>query len=73
MTMELQTDDFLTARDLDAVLALVLNLTAEVIELQERVRALDGSVETSSDDLQERIDELVARVARPLQASGDLL
>lgn len=73
MTMELQTDDFLTARDLDAVLALVLNLTAEVVELQERVRTLDSNVEASSDDLQERIDELVARVARPLQASGDLL
>lgn len=75
--MNLQTDDFLTERDIDAILAIVLNLAAEVVELQERVRALEASRSPDAQDLdeglQDRIDALVARVGRPLHAGDDLL
>lgn len=75
--MNLQTDDFLTERDIDAILAIALNLAAEVVELQERVRALEAGRSPDAPDpdegLQDRIDALVARVGRPLDAGGDLV
>lgn len=74
MTIEYRIDDFLGVNDVEAVMALVLNLATEVIELRERVRALeDGRVGADLDGLQERADEFVARVGLPLGSPQDLL
>lgn len=70
--MDLPIDDFLETRDLDAVLALTLNLLGEVVELRERVRVLEGEA-PDDEHLQERVDDLVRRVGRPLRAASDLL
>lgn len=74
MSIEYRIDDFLGAGDVDAVMALVLNLSTEVIDLRERVRALEeGRVGADLDGLQERADEFVARVGLPLGPPQDLL
>jgi hypothetical protein len=74
MSIEYRIDDFLEVADVDAVMALVLNLSAEVIELRERVRSLEaGRTGVELDGLQERADEVVARLGMPLAAPQELL
>lgn len=74
MTIDYRIDDFLQVGDLDSVMALVLNLSAEVIELRERVRSLEsGRTGVDLDGLQERADEVVARLGMPLAAPQELL
>lgn len=74
MAIDYRIDDFLEVGDLDAVMALVLNLSAEVIELRERVRSLEsGRTGVELDGLQERADEVVARIGMPLAAPQELL
>lgn len=66
--MELQTKEFLTDRDIDALLAVVANLTAEVVDLQQRIARLEGD-DTASEAAatQNRVDGLVNRVFSPLR------
>jgi hypothetical protein len=74
MTIDYRIDDFLEITDLDSIMALVLNLSAEVIELRERVRSLEGGrTGVELDGLQERADEVVARLGMPLAAPQELL
>lgn len=74
MTIDYRIDDFLEVGDLDSVMALVLNLSAEVIELRERVRSLEsGRTGVDLDGLQERADEVVVRLGMPLAAPQELL
>lgn len=63
--MDLQTSDFLSGRDTDAVLAVVANLAAEVVDLQHRVARLEGGDDPAA--AQQRVDDLVARVFSPLR------
>ena len=74
MTIDYRIDDFLEVGDLDSLMALVLNLSAEVIELRERVRSLEaGRAGVDLDGLQERADEVVARLGMPLASPQELL
>lgn len=64
----LPLDSLVGSDDLDAVMSVVANLATEVIELQERVVAIEGSGDSAA--LQERIDAFIARVYSPLGRSG---
>jgi hypothetical protein len=74
--MDLQTQGFLDARNVDAVLAVAANLFGEVVVLQERVAELEVRAGLVPADrppsTQERVDALVSRVFGPLNADHDL-
>lgn len=64
--------DFLEPGRIDAVLAVVANLAAEVVELRERVVSLEARISEGAGDspdsaMQERINAFIARVYAPMR------
>jgi hypothetical protein len=72
--VELRTEDFLDGRHANTAMAVVANLFAEVVVLQERVRQLEARLGQpgAASDPQAEVDEAVARVFSPLKADSAL-